>query len=252
MRVWVLSDLHLEIAPLDRPLEVPDADVCVMAGDLCRGAATGVRYLSALLKGRMPGIYVAGNHEYWGSSIAEEIEDGRKAASERPGIHFLENEAVILERVTFIGCTLWTDFRIQGHRELAMMHARERMNDYRRVPLRKWPWKRFVPEASARLHDQSRAFIASALDGITERSVIVTHHLPHPRSVPHRFEGDLANAAYASDLSDLIESGRPSLWVHGHTHDSCDYRVGPTRVVCNPRGYPGENRLFDQVFVVNL
>ena len=27
------------------------------------------------------------------------------------------------------------------------------------------------------------------------------------------------------------------LWLHGHVHDSFDYRVGRCRVICNPRGY---------------
>jgi hypothetical protein len=26
-------------------------------------------------------------------------------------------------------------------------------------------------------------------------------------------------------------------WVHGHTHECCDYLHGPVRVLCNPRGY---------------
>ena len=51
------------------------------------------------------------------------------------------------------------------------------------------------------------------------------HHLPHARSIPQRFTGDLLNAAYASDLSDMIEARCPALWVHGHTHASCDYVV---------------------------
>jgi hypothetical protein len=29
------------------------------------------------------------------------------------------------------------------------------------------------------------------------------------------------------------------LWVHGHTHSSFDYKLGKTRIICNPRGYPG-------------
>ena len=45
--------------------------------------------------------------------------------------------------------------------------------------------------------------------------------------------------------SGLIEERQPALWVHGHTHDSCDYRVGNTRVICNPRGYENENGAFD-------
>ena len=41
------------------------------------------------------------------------------------------------------------------------------------------------------------------------------------------------NAAYASDLRDLIAAARPHLWIHGHTHDSCEYRIPEARVVYN-------------------
>jgi hypothetical protein len=34
------------------------------------------------------------------------------------------------------------------------------------------------------------------------------------------------------------------LWIHGHTHDSFDYAVAGTRVICNPKGYRNENRSF--------
>jgi hypothetical protein len=34
------------VAPLLEPLAIPDADGCVIAGDLCRGVATGVRWLA--------------------------------------------------------------------------------------------------------------------------------------------------------------------------------------------------------------
>jgi hypothetical protein len=45
-----------------------------------------------------------------------------------------------------------------------------------------------------------------------------------------------------------------SLWTHGHTHESFDYVVNGTRVVCNPRGYaPMElNAAFDPVLTINL
>ena len=50
-------------------------------------------------------------------------------------------------------------------------------------------------------------------------------------------------------------SGVP-LWIHGHTHDSFDYRLNGTRVVCNPRGYAkdgaNENPLFDAGFVIEI
>jgi len=46
------------------------------------------------------------------------------------------------------------------------------------------------------------------------------------------------------------------LWIHGHTHDSFDYVVNGTRVVCNPRGYApngvNENARFDANLCVDV
>ena len=50
------------------------------------------------------------------------------------------------------------------------------------------------------------------------------------------YEGERSNPAFASDLSALF-CDRVKLWVHGHTHESMDYELGGTRVLCNPRGY---------------
>ena len=46
--------------------------------------------------------------------------------------------------------------------------------------------------------------------------------------------------------------GRSALWIHGHTHTFFDYVVSGTRVVCNPRGYPGEPTGFVADFVVTV
>lgn len=65
---------------------------------------------------------------------------------------------------------------------------------------------------------------------------------------------DLRPAGDASNLDDLVEASGAVLWVHGHTHASCDYRIGRTRVVCNPRGYhpDGLNSDFDPDFIVEV
>ena len=73
------------------------------------------------------------------------------------------------------------------------------------------------------------------------------------RSWP-RFTGSPVNLCFASDAEHLLQG--VDLWVHGHTHDSFDYRVGATRVVCNPRGYVRdgvqENAHFDPALVVDV
>jgi Icc-related predicted phosphoesterase len=102
------------------------------------------------------------------------------------------------------------------------------------------------------MHQDSRRFIETALKSDPIPTVVVTHHLPHARSVPARFKGDLLNAAYASDLSQVIEEQQPALWVHGHTHDSAEYLIGNTRVICNPRGYEDENGSFNPGLMVTV
>jgi hypothetical protein len=44
------------------------------------------------------------------------------------------------------------------------------------------------------------------------------------------------------------------LWIHGHTHESFDYVVNGTRVVCNPRGYAPRdlNPAFDPGLTVDV
>lgn len=252
MKLWILSDLHLEIAELAAPLAIPDADVCIIAGDLCRGPDKGVEWLAETIAHAMPCVYVAGNHEFYRGGLREGLAAGREAAQGFTNVHFLENDLVIIDGVRFIGATLWTDYRIGGHQLIAMVHARERMNDYRAISLQRKPWMRFTPEAAFRLHEESRTFIDSSLKADQIPTVVVTHHLPHDGSVAERFKGDLLNAAFASDLSDMIKAGRPTLWVHGHSHDSCDYRIHRTRIVGNPRGYGNENGSFDPGLVVEV
>jgi Icc-related predicted phosphoesterase len=251
MKIWVLSDLHLEFADLKEPLEPPDADVCVVAGDLCRGIDNGVRWLAKHIAPAMPCVYVAGNHEFYKGSIVEGLAAVLEAAKKTPGVHFLENDIVTIGGVRFLGATLWTDFRLNGTPEAAMEQARRRMNDYRQIAWQKKPWQRFLPIHSYRLHEDSRSFLARELASSPLPTVVVTHHLPLQLSIPEPFKGDPTNAAYASDLSGLIEEGAPALWIHGHMHDCCDYVAGGTRIISNPRGYADENAAFDARLVID-
>jgi hypothetical protein len=54
-------------------------------------------------------------------------------------------------------------------------------------------------------------------------------------------------------MKELIVAREPALWIHGHTHHAMDYRIGPTRILCNPLGYPHEaNDGFDPRLTVEL
>lgn len=67
--------------------------------------------------------------------------------------------------------------------------------------------------------------------------MVITHHAPSRKSIHPRFARSLLSACFVSDAERFLGGSRVQLWVHGHTHDSFDYLVNGTRVICNPRGY---------------
>lgn len=83
---------------------------------------------------------------------------------------------------------------------------------------------------------------------------MITHHAPSFRSVSPRFAGSPLNGGFVSDLDGFIASHPIRIWIHGHTHDSFDYRIGATRILANPFGYPGRirNPMFDPGMVVEV
>jgi Icc-related predicted phosphoesterase len=85
--------------------------------------------------------------------------------------------------------------------------------------------------------------------------VVVTHHLPAFDRVPGRFARSAMNFFVCCDMASHVRERQPKLWIHGHSHDRCDYVLGKTRVVANPLGYPNEIRsleAFDPAFLVTV
>jgi predicted phosphodiesterase len=233
MKLHILSDLHTEFADFVPP--EMNAEAVILAGDIGVGVE-GVRWAARHYPVR-PVVYVPGNHEFYGHDI-DLIAELEAAAPEN--IAVLSDDVLVLGGVRFLGSTLWTDFKLHGEGEawFARERARRCMNDFVRITQ---GGRRFRPEDSVVLHEASRTWLVrqleQAFDGPT---VLVTHHLPALKSIAPRYANDSLNPAFASRLEVLIERYQPALWIHGHTHEACDYELFGTRVVCNPRGYPGE------------
>jgi Icc-related predicted phosphoesterase len=257
MRIWIMSDLHLEHSALP-PMEPPRADVCVVAGDvLTHGAVPSVRWLAENICPLVPVVFVCGNHEFYGGFLTDGIQAARDEAARHPRLHLLEQDVVEIGGVLFAGTTMWTDFSlfVDTPKEIAMRHSREVMWDYSRIKLRKRPFEALRPVHTLRAHKSALAFLGGFLTAnYSLRTVVVTHHAPSPRSIPDEFRVDLASAAYASNLEDLIESTGPSLWIHGHVNRHVRYTLGHTEVICNSRGYLGETSFedFDQRLVIEV
>ncbi len=107
MKLHILSDLHTEFADFSPP--ETGADVVILAGDI--GVGLGGIEWAARRFPKAPVIYVPGNHEFYGHDIG--LTDQLKAAAP-VDIHILNNDTLELERIRFLGCTLWTDFNLHG------------------------------------------------------------------------------------------------------------------------------------------
>jgi predicted phosphodiesterase len=262
VKLWIFSDLHIEQSEWDLPEPQPDCDVIVAAGDI-HFASDAVWWLNERSQGR-PVVYVPGNHEWYSYSRPFSVETERAAAereAKETNVNILLDEQIVIDRVRFLGSSLWTDYALYGDVGTAMSRAKSSLNDHRLIVPQDGA-AALTPEDALAWHRASRAFLERKLPERSpdfDRTVVVTHHLPHPRSVHPRYGDDPLNAAFASDLSELVEHGGADLWIHGHTHSSCDYVAGGTRVVCNPKGYgprgPGriiENGAFDEALLIEV
>jgi len=253
MKAWIVSDIHLTRLPgmtTAAPFPVPDADVCIVAGDTSGTLSTAIDFLLTDIEPIMPVVMTLGNHEYFGLSIERALARTRRRTS-GTGIHFLENDTVTIGDVRFIGATLWTDFEIETGEEaelppdlrleVAKLEMKKHVSDYTEILSDSAGSHLLTPDETIRRHWESRAYFEQALrKPFNGRTVVVSHHAPLPQSIDKRFWGQISNAGYASDLSTLIDACEPDYWVHGHVHQPFDYRRGRTRVICNPRGFFNE------------
>jgi len=257
MKLWILSDLHVDVNkryPLALPRPRPDHDAVVIAGDICHGVAAAVRFIAGEELNAKPVILVAGNHEFYGFDRHTQLATGREEGAKFPNIHLLQRDCLEIEvgGATFLGCTLWTDYKYAGVREQAraMYLAAQRLNDHRQIRNGDHLW---TPQDALEEHEASRAWLAGRLVETGRRpKVVVTHHGPSRLSVQPSYCDDLLTAAFASNLDDLV--AKATLWVHGHMHAPSDYVLGGCRVVANPRGYVGihEDRAFNPALVVEV
>jgi 3',5'-cyclic AMP phosphodiesterase CpdA len=251
MKIQLASDLHLDFLQHDWPGErliepAPGADVLILAGDIADGVDP-FRIFSGWTNADgnpIPTIFVAGNHEFYHHAMPPMQLKLRDAAALNKGINYLENNTVVIGETRFLGCTLWTDYKLRSHLSQAaqMTYAEHALNDHRLIRTGRHP---FTAQNALDLHVESRAWLESELaKPWAGKTVVVTHHGPHPLSVHSRYGGDTLSSAFVSDLSEILLSERaPDLWLHGHVHDGFDYTVGRTRVVANPAGYIRNRRM---------
>jgi predicted phosphodiesterase len=260
MKIALVSDVHLEFGDLDFDND-SGADVLILGGDICVGAdmaqrdpynTMGEHYRSNRFHAffercceRFPHvIFIVGNHEHYHGDFARTVPHFKDVLGYLPNLHILEKETFVLDDITFIGGTLWTDMNRRDNRTL---HDISRMmNDFRCVDNsaktddhRGWPG-RFNTTDAANDHDAMLAFVRATVEANPAgRYAVVGHHAPSRLSTHPKYQDQfIMNGGYSSQLDDFIlDHPQIKLWTHGHTHEDFDYQIGSCRILCNPRGY---------------
>lgn len=254
MKLHILSDLHLSFQGMERP--DTDADIVVLAGDIARPREAAAWALGF----DKPVLYVLGNHDFYGSGIREAAGELQRLCRDTH-VQVLDDRAVVIGGVRFLGTTLWTDFRLFGEgdpRTQAMAEGQRFLRDFSRIRHDVPPADAVLtPQDTADLFDGHARWLAQELSQPhAGPTVVVTHHAPSPESIHPRFADSVLNACFVSRAEHLLDAARVQLWIHGHVHDSFDYRVNGTRVVCNPRGYArdgvNENASFDPRLTIEV
>lgn len=237
MKIWVLSDLHIDVVT-DLDLgDHPDADIIVIAGDLADGDHDPVPWLLANFSDdeRAMMVFVPGNHEAYGIGL-DTVPALLQRLRDETGIVTLDRETVEFGGRRIVGCTMWSPL----HQNLDELGG-----DLVAIP-------DFSGDAWRAAHARDRSWLEET---VLEGDIVVTHHAPAFVGLAGKMQQNPAlmrlSSGYFADMSDLIVDRRPELWVHGHTHVTSTYEVGQTRVVSNAHGR-GLGLHFQPGFVVEV
>ena len=262
MKIKLVSDLHLEFVDINIQND-KDYDVLILSGDIMvindlhdhpeekykhldiaalkLGQARAQLFRDFLKRCsfQFPHVvYVAGNHEFYHGNFHKGVEHLREECNKFPNIYFLERDIQFIDGVLFVGGTLWTDMN-KGD-PLTLHAIGDMMNDFRVIRNDEHGYTKLRPAHAMDRYRKTVEYIKQMVDANGDRKcVVVGHHAPSFQSIGEQYKHDtLMNGGYASDLSEFIMD-RPQikLWTHGHMHQTFDYMIGETRVVCNPRGY---------------
>ncbi|MGH7744297.1 MAG: metallophosphoesterase [Candidatus Dormibacteria bacterium] len=254
MKLHYLSDLHIEWGVP----ELPGGETLLLAGDLMEVSSISrgshAKSFELFMQEQMSKYdrvyYIMGNHEHYHGLINYSKSEMQRYTMDYTNFHILDSLDIvdIAPNWKLVACTLWTDYC--GGRPEAMDSARINMNDHRIIRMLD-DHRRFQPEDALRLNGLDRLAILNHVDTVSLETnlIIMTHHTPSMKSGSPKWGGhtNWLNYAFHNTGLEAFINDTPQIkyWVHGHTHDSCDYILGQCRVLCNPRGYKNENVEFD-------
>lgn len=247
MKLLILSDLHDDFwaAAHRNPFEgvqdlIGELDHLVIAGDLSNKPKVRWKFalerISRLLLLDRVSLF-PGNHDFYDFRLDGEDRLAQIAASF--GVNYAQKKQITFGSTRLLCATLWTDLALWNGRAANEASISAKMSDYRYIRVAAKGYRRLTPADVIEKHlDHFRWLDQKLGETFDGQTYVVTHHAPHPSVL--RGGGESLAAAYASDLSALIETHRPERWYFGHSHDAQNAKFGDTQLINVSLGYPDE------------
>lgn len=286
MKIRIASDLHLDFFGMNEKIDYEklilsvnedsrENEVLLLAGDLLEMTKRNHPRLLDFLQFCSDNFYqtiaIKGNHEYYNTSF-EAIEESSLWEMRHyfDNVELMQNDGVYGvfpengKNIAIITSTLWTDF--ENNNPISKLVAKDIMNDFNIIG---YEGRTFNPDDAYEMNQVAREHIKKELNLHTDSDfyrvdhvIMLSHHSPSMLSTAPQFKGSDLNGTFSNTgieeeilLNDEIRR-KPDLWVHGHLHNSVDYKIGDTRIVCNPfgywRGFKNENPDYSKDLIINL
>jgi len=252
MKIQYASDLHLEF-PQNKafikanPL-IPCAEVLLLAGDIVLFAEMDKHkdFFNYISDNFQTTYWLPGNHEFYHFDAA--TKSGELFEKIRSNVFLVNNTVIEHQNIDLIFSTLWSKISPANQWQI------ERgLSDFQVI---KYNGYRFSTDKYNELHNNSINFITTALQQHnTNKTVVVTHHVPTLLNYPPMYKGSDLNEAFAIELFDTIEPSTIDYWLYGHHHfNTPNFTIGNTQMLTNQLGYVqrNENQFFSHNKVIEL
>jgi predicted phosphohydrolase len=233
-----LSDIHLEFIEPNKIEEfirkIPSGidEICILAGDIGNPYQSNYDIFMKFISKHFKKIFViAGNHEYYNKTktMQETNEFMKEYYKQFHNISFLNNNYEIYEKYCFIGTTLWSKITDPNYK----------INDVYKIP-------HFDHIEYNKLNKICVEFLEDTLRN-NENCIVITHHMPSSSLIDIKYKTPNMlpyNQWFYCNMDKLIKTyvNKIKCWIYGHTHTPSNVVIHRIPFLCNPIGYPNENK----------